>query len=196
MSNPNWPGRSPENLGDDGLRAPGGRAARGQLAGKAGRAIQGFFRRPEDASSAVNSLLENSVPADEITVYHVATSGSRRRLRVREDAGALRGALAGAVVGALIGFLIAVLAWFGALGEAWTAVLGSGGALGVLAMMAVTGAAGVPLGVLIGMGYWQGRRSFPQAHPGGSVTVSVETDDLAEVARRVLREAGAAEVTG
>ena len=195
MSNPTWPGRSPESLGD-GLRAPRGHAARGQFAGKAGRAIQGVFRRPEDASSAVNSLLENSVPADEITVYHVGASGSRRRLRVREDAGSLRGALAGAVVGALIGFLIAVLAWFGALGEAWTAVLGSGGALGVLAMMAVTGAVGVPLGVLIGMGYWQGRRSFPQTQPGGSVTVSVETDDLAEVARRVLREAGAAEVTG
>ena len=142
-------------------KQPSGHAARGPLAGKAGRKIEGVFVTAEDASRAVNDLLENSVPADQIQVDLVSAAAPPRRLRVGEDSGTSMGALAGAVVGAVVGLAVAVLASFGALGDAWAAAVGSGTALGILSMTVVSAVAGVPIGAVFGMAYWQGRRSLP-----------------------------------
>jgi hypothetical protein len=189
--------RSSSSRRDGDLAASRGHAARGTLAGKAGAAIEGVFQNAEDASNAVNDLLAQSVPADEIEVYLISAGAPPRKLRIREDSGTRRGALTGAIVGALIGFLIGVLASLGALGEAWTAILMSGTPLDVLSLMIVSAVVGVPIGAVIGMGYWRGRRSLqPIDGHGERVMVAVETAELADVARGVLREAGAIEVRG
>jgi hypothetical protein len=147
---------------------------------------------------AVDSLVANSIPADELDVYVVDESGKpTRKLNIRDEPGTRRGAILGAVVGASLGLLLVVLAFLDVLGESWIASFGPNAFLAGVALVCVSGAAGVPIGAVIGMGHWQGRKkiSVPDLERGGVIVV-VQTDEMADVARRVLRDTGAVNVTG
>ena len=160
--------------------------------------IKGLYRRPGDVSRAVDSLAANSIPVDELEVYVVDQLGKpTRKLAIRDEPGTRRGAVLGALVGASIGALVIALVFLGVLGESWTDAFGPNLLLSAVALICVSGAAGVPIGAVIGMGHWEGRKkvSVPEIEAGGVIVV-VQTDELADVARRVLRDTGAVDVTG
>lgn len=160
--------------------------------------VKGLYRTPGDVSRAVDSLVANSVPADDVDVYVVDELGRpTRRLSIRDEPGTTRGAIVGAVVGASLGVVVLALVFLGVLGASWIEAFGPNVAISALALIFVPAAAGVPIGAVIGMGHWQGRKkiSVPEIDTGGVIVV-VQTDELADVARRVLRDTGAANVTG
>lgn len=160
--------------------------------------IKGYFRRSSDVSRAVDSLVANSIPVDELDVYVVDEAGKPiRKLNIRDEPGTRRGAIMGGIVGASLGALLAILAWIDLLGEAWISAFGPNVFLSGMALTCVSGAAGVPIGAVIGMGHWQGRKkiSVPDLESGGVIIV-VQTDEMADVARRILQDTGAVKVTG
>ena len=160
--------------------------------------IKGLYRRPGDVSRGVDSLVANSIPVDELDVYVVDELGKpTRRLAIRDEPGTTRGAIIGALVGACLGALMVALVFLGLLGESWIDSFGPNIYISTLALICVPAVAGVPIGAVIGMGHWQGRKriSVPEIQSGGVIVV-VQTDELADVARRVLRDTGAVDVTG
>lgn len=161
-------------------------------------AVRGIFHGREGVKRAVERLAEKSVPADTITVWVLDDDGKpKRQVAVEDEAGTLRGALIGAAVGGAVGLAIAVLGLAGAFGAVGVERLGLGSLAGILRAIATGAAAGVPLGALLGLGHWRGRKTLSEDElDGGAAMVVVESDELAETARRVLEEAGAERVTG
>lgn len=160
--------------------------------------IKGLYRQPRDVSRAVESLVANSIPVDELEVYVIDELGKpTRRISIRDEPGTRRGAILGALVGASLGAVVVAFVFLGVLGESWIAAFGPNILLSAVALIGVSGAAGVPIGAVIGMGHWEGRKkvAVPDLDSGGVIVV-VQTDDLADVARRVLRDTGAVDVTG
>ena len=160
--------------------------------------IKGYYRQPRDVSRAVESLVANSIPVDELEVYVVDDSGKpTRKLNIRDEPGTRRGAIIGALVGASLGFLVVLLVFLDVIGGAWIDAFGPNVFLSAVALVCVSGAAGVPIGAVIGMGHWEGRKKISVPHlDSGGVIVVVQTDELADVARRVLQDTGAVNVTG
>lgn len=163
-----------------------------------GHTVEGFFHRPDDVARAVERLAAESVPADEVDVYVVDDTGATtRRISVQDEPGTLKGAIAGAAGGALVGLVIVILAVLDVFGEVAVDPLGATSLLGAIRTMVASAAMGVPIGAILGMGHWQGKkRMVASDFSGGAVKVVVETDELTDVARRVLREAGADQVIG
>ena len=157
--------------------------------------VTAVFSDPADVNRAVRRLTEKSVPADSIRVFLVDESGVRRReVDVEDEAGALKGALIGAAVGAGIGLLIVVLVPV-LMGGVSLGALDVASVLGALRAMAILAVAGVPLGAIVGMGHWRGRKRI--AETGLSphrIHVAVESDELATLARGILLESGAERV--
>jgi hypothetical protein len=157
--------------------------------------VTGVFRDPEDVKRAVRRLTAQSVPPDTIRVFLVDEQGRRsREIEVEDEAGALRGGLVGAGLGAILGLLIAILVpVFG--GGAGVGGLGMSTLLGTLRVMALCAVAAIPLGVIIGMGRWPGRRRIEETglRPH-RIHITVESEALAPRAREVLEAAGAERV--
>lgn len=160
--------------------------------------VRGMFTDREDAEDAVYRLGQESVPSDSISVHVFDPDAeTNRELHVEDEAGTLRGALWGAAGGAALGLLVALLVPTGLLGpmpsemfEAYTLTV----AVSVVAILAV---AGLPLGAILGMGHWRtGKRISDREFRRGTVWVSVRSDEMADVARRVLKNAGAERVSG
>lgn len=159
--------------------------------------VTGIFRDPDDVNRAVRRLTAKSVPADSIRVFLVDESGEpRQEIRVEDEAGALKGALIGAAAGAGIGLVIVILVPILMGGES-IAGLEVASLLGALRAMAILAVAGVPLGAILGMGHWQGRKRI--ADTGLSphrIHVAVESEELATLAREILADSGAEHVEG
>jgi hypothetical protein len=116
---------------------------------------------------------------------------------IEQEAGTLRGALIGAGAGAAIGLAIIVLAQAFVFGPGSSAPIDRGFssmALGVVVSLAL---GGLPLGAVLAMWRWHiGERVTDEELRTGAAWVVVESDEMAEVARRVLGEAGAERVAG
>lgn len=157
--------------------------------------VRGVFHDRDEVTRAVELLVGKSVPVDEITVTVMDASGApKREIPVEDEMGTLHGALLGAAFGSGLGFVAAVVAvglyagWselFSGIGLSW-ALRG--------ALIGVVG--GVPLGAILYMGRWRKKEAL-EAHDlrDGSVVVEVHSDELAELARQTLDEAGAERVT-
>lgn len=159
--------------------------------------VAGVFSRPDGVARAVEMLQAESVPADEIDVFAVDDEGKRtRRITVEDDPGTLRGAVIGAAVGATLGLVIMILSMTDLFGE-WGGPFSNTELIDVLRVMGAAAAMGVPIGAVIGMGHWQGKKKMVTRDFGqGAVMVVVESDEMQEVARRVLHASGADQVTG
>lgn len=159
--------------------------------------VEGVFHDRETLTRAVERLSEKSVPADSIRVFVRDESGERRReIAVEDESGVLRGALIGAGVGALVGLLIAIGVATGMFGPVGTEIFSVDGVLGALRAMLAAAAAGVPLGGVLGLGYWQGRKKIARTDfEEGTAVVVVESDQLSELAKRTLEEVGASDVS-
>jgi hypothetical protein len=160
------------------------------------RNIKGTFRDRKTASTAVRRLSEKSVPADEIEVLVMDAEGNlKRKVAIEDEAGTLRGAIIGAISGAVLGVVVIALVVAGVLGPTTTEPLGLTAVGGALRAALILAVAGVPLGAILGLGYWNGRtRISSREVRGGLIAVVVKSDDLAVTAREVLEEAGAGEV--
>lgn len=144
---------------------------------------------------AVERLAEKSVPADSISVFVHDGSGGRREVAVEDEPGALRGALIGAVVGAVTGLAISIAVAAGMLGSVDVGIISARGLTGALRAMAAGAAAAVPLGALLGMGHWRGRKKIEAEElRSGKAVVIVESDELSELAREVLKGVGGSDV--
>lgn len=153
--------------------------------------VAAIFRDRDSVIRAVERLAEKSVPADSVRVFVDDQAGGRREVPVEDESGALRGALIGAAVGALIGVGIVIAVALGLYGPAEVGVLSFRGVAGALRAILGGAAAAVPLGALLGLGYWQGRKKISKDDfRTGTATVVVESDELSELARGVLQETG------
>jgi hypothetical protein len=159
-------------------------------------AVVGTFDDRSSATDAVHGLAEQSVPADLIDVYVLDESGApTRAVEVEDEAGVLRGALWGLAGGAAVGLLIVVLVATGVLVDEPVDFFTYGAAGQALRIIALTALAGVPLGGVLGLGHWWGRKKISVDEAAtGSIMVAVTTDELTDVSRRVLERAGARDV--
>lgn len=168
------------------LRSPRGRPT----------VVEGAFTDRKTLIRAVERLAEKSVPADSISVFVQGESGERRReVEVEDEPGALRGALFGAAAGAVMGLAISIAVAAGMLGSVDLGIFSARGLMGALRAMAAGAAAAVPLGALLGMGHWQGRKKIDAEElKGGRAVVVVESDELSHLAREILEGVGASDV--
>lgn len=158
--------------------------------------VEGVFGDRKSLVRAVERLSQKSVPADSIRVFLRDADGERRReIDVEDESGALRGAVIGAVLGGVLGLGVAIAVATGAYGPVEVGFLTFRGMSGAISAVLATAAAAVPLGALLGLGYWQGRKRIDADElESGSAVVVVASDELSELARRVLTEAGASSV--
>lgn len=160
------------------------------------RTIRGTFQNRTTMSNAVRGLSEKSVPADMIDVQVIDADGNMmRQVEVEDEAGTLRGAIIGGICGALIGIAVIVFELAGGLGPDSTGTPGNTALGGAVRLAISVTLGGIPLGAIIGLGYWNGRTKVSKREMReGSVVVSVESDELAETARGVFEDAGAVAV--
>jgi len=160
--------------------------------------VEGTFEDRRRLTRAVRQLAEHGVPADTIRVYIVDAQGTRQReVEVEDEAGTRTGALIGAVVGAAIGLILAIPFSAGVSGEPAAEIGGLRALAGGVWLAMVLAVIGAPLGALLGMGRWQGRKRISsQELQGQSARLVVESEGLAKVAREVMAAAGATRVTG
>lgn len=160
--------------------------------------VKGVFHRKDRLADAVERLAEQSVPADDIGVFVLDASGEpAREIPVRDESGVLRGALVGAAFGAGLGLVVLLLALTGVFGPVGAELVSARSLVGAIRTVVGGAVAGVPLGAILGMGrWWDRRRISDEEMAGHGAIVTVESDALADVARRVLGEAGADRVTG
>jgi hypothetical protein len=161
--------------------------------------IKGRFRDSEHAAKAVERLADHSIPADEVRVFVVDDDGKpKRRIAVREGFGSKRGAIIGGLVGAGLGAVLALLVQADLLSSASIGGLNEAAPFFSVLWVAVAGGAvGVPIGAVVGMGHLLRRQRMTVSPTDPmSVMVIVETRELADEARRILREAGADDVSG
>lgn len=153
--------------------------------------VSGVFHDGKRVTRAVERLIGKSVPTDQITVTLMDADGEPKRdVPVEDEPGVLHGALVGAGAGAGLGFVSAIVAiglqvgWpelWSVFGVSWTL---RGALIGMVG--------GVPLGAVVWMGRWRKKDELADAVlDGGSVVVEVRSDDLADLARRILDDAGA-----
>jgi hypothetical protein len=157
---------------------------------------RGIFGDAEDVRRAVEDLLGNSVPADEIRVLVADEAMSEdREIPVNDEPGAGRGLLLGALGGAFLGAVAAL----GAVSvyQSPSVLVTLGGLQWVLIGAVVGALGGIPLGGVIGLGSWRrgAERVRASQSPHDQVIVEVHSDALAEKAIRILREAGAERVS-
>ncbi len=157
--------------------------------------VVGYFDDADGVARAVEELGAASVPADEIDVYVIDGHGERdRRVSVERRFGTTRGAVLGAVGGAALGLAAVVVAFFA---QGPGDPLGITSLSGIVRVVGASAAMGIPIGAVLAMGRWRGRTTLQTSDfANGGVAVVVETDQLSDVARRVLEDAGATRVTG
>ena len=160
--------------------------------------VRGVYSSREGVTRAVERLAQQSVPSDAIDVVVLDARGTEtRRVPVEDESGTLRGALIGAACGVALGVVIVVLTLAGVFGPVGAEPLGASTLAGALRAIVMAAVACVPLGAILGMGHWRGRKKIRLSEvEEGSVAVVVESDELAGVARRVLEETGARNVSG
>lgn len=159
-------------------------------------AVVGTFGDRGSATAAVHGLAERSVPADTIDVYVLDRTGvPTRRVEVEDESGVLHGVLLGLAAGTVVGLGIVVLAATGVLVDSDIDLLTYDSITWAFRVVALTALASVPLGGVLGLGRWRARKKISvDETESGSIVVVVATDEPTELARQVLREAGARSV--
>jgi hypothetical protein len=160
--------------------------------------VKGSFHDRRRLDRAVYALGQHSVPSDSIRVQVVDERGRLvRRIGIEREAGTFRGALIGAGAGALLGGIVLAVIPLAAFGVPWWPRLGVGAVVGALSAIVILAIGGLRLGGIIGMGHWRvGKRVSDEELEEGAAWVIVESDEMADVSRRVLRDMGAERLSG
>lgn len=154
--------------------------------------VKRVFPDVRGLNRAVTRLERRNVPVDEIHVYVLDDHGRpRRELTVEDESGTLAGALIGAVIGAAIGVVIVALAQLAPFERINDAIYGLGTIEGSFRLAGILALIGVPIGGILHMGRWNARRQLHEAdRSADGFLVVVETEELADLAGRVLDEVG------
>lgn len=145
-----------------------------------------LFRDEQEASRAVQALIEADFNSEEIGVV-IRRESEIEEVPLKHKTGILAGAIVGCLLGALLGALLLPL----------TPVIVASGAKATLGGAFMGFGAGALMGALAGMGFWKEKLAVPMssfAH-GGVLVGAMASNERAQVARRALHSAGAAETS-
>src|SRR6185369_2027915 len=148
------------------------------------RAVFGIYASPDAAERAVNALVGDGFPSEDVSVLMPDTE-STRAFAHRKETKAPEGATAGAAAGGIVGGTLGVLLALGALAIPGVGPLMAAGPLvAAFAGVGAGGAVGGLLGALIGAGIpeYEAKRYAGRVNNGG-VLLSVHAVTDGEVLR-------------
>lgn len=157
--------------------------------------VTGLFRTRGGAESAVESLVYNGYPREDISLLMSdATRGREFALQMATKAP--EGAATGATIGGAIGAIAASLVVLGIIVVPGLALVAAGPVVATLAGLGAGAAAGGVAGALIGLGLPEHEAKFyNEAIEKGGILVGVYAhDDRAAQARKLLEASGAEKV--
>jgi len=161
------------------------------------RAVFGIYATPESAERAVNALVNDGFPSQDVSVLMPDTE-STRAFAHRKETKAPEGATAGATAGGIVGGALGVLVALGSLAIPGIGPLIAAGPLVAgLAGVGAGGAVGGLLGALVGAGIpeYEAKRYAGRVKDGGVLlSVHAVTDGEVLRAKEVLRETGADDI--
>ena len=154
-----------------------------------------LFRTRTDAERAIDSLIYNGFPREDISLLMSdATRGREFALQMATKAP--EGAATGATIGGALGAIAAGLVVLGIIAVPGLAIVAAGPVVATLAGLGAGAAAGGLAGALIGMGIPEHEAKFyNEAIEKGGILVGVYAhDDRADQARKILEASGADKV--
>ena len=157
--------------------------------------VTGLFKTRGSAETAVDSLIDNGYPREDISVLMSdATRGREFALTMATKAP--EGAATGATVGGALGAIAAGLVVLGVIAIPGLAIVAAGPVVATLAGLGAGAAAGGFAGALIGLGLPEHEAKFyNEAIEQGGILVGVYAhDDRATQARKILEASGADKV--
>ena len=157
--------------------------------------VTGLFKSRSDAQRAVESLVDNGYPREDISLLMSdATRGREFALQMATKAP--EGAAAGATIGGALGAIAAGLVALGIIVVPGLALVAAGPIIATLAGLGAGAAAGGVTGALIGAGLPEHEAKFyNEAIERGGILVGVYAhDDRAAQAGKILEAAGAEKV--
>jgi hypothetical protein len=161
------------------------------------RAVFGIYASAEHAERAVNALVNDGFPSQDVSVLMPDTE-STRAFAHRKETKAPEGATAGATAGGIVGGTLGVLVALGSLAIPGIGPLIAAGPLVAgLAGVGAGGAVGGLIGALIGAGIpeYEAKRYAGRVKDGGVLlSVHVVTDGEVLRAKEVLRDTGADDI--
>lgn len=161
------------------------------------RAVFGIYASPEQAERAVNALVNDGFPSQDVSVLMPDTE-STRAFAHRKETKAPEGATAGATAGGIVGGTLGVLVALGSLAIPGVGPLIAAGPLVAgLAGVGAGGAVGGLLGALVGAGIpeYEAKRYAGRVKDGGVLlSVHVVTDGELLRAKEILRDTGADDI--
>lgn len=151
--------------------------------------VRGWFQQAEKVAKAVDRLVREKIPEDQIRVTVEDRDGRvLERIPVKQKMGALRGAAWGAGGGAVLGILLILFLSLGAFEWAGFAPMAGAVVVGFLRAAVAGAVAGLVVGGIWGMGHWQGQQELSaEALSQDYAVVTVRGEGLLERAERVLR---------
>jgi hypothetical protein len=161
------------------------------------RAVFGIYKTTVLAEGAVNALVDDGFPSNDVSVL-MADQESTREFAHHKDTKAPEGATAGATTGGVIGGTLGVLLGLGSLAIPGVGpLIAAGPIVAGLAGLGAGGAVGGLLGALVGMGIpeYEAKRYDGHVKDGG-VLLSVHCETPGEVlrAKELLKSTGAMDI--
>ncbi len=160
------------------------------------RLVTGTYHDEKKAADAIQELIGEGVPLDELSVV-IADAGSQRDVPIVHETAEGRAVVAGTAIGAVVGGVGAVLVTTGVLAAPGIGLLAAGPVLAIL-RGAIAGAfIGDLIGVHAGLAFW---KKEAEIHEGdlrdGAALIAVHSDDLHDAARAVFERTGADRISG
>lgn len=158
------------------------------------QAVTGTYHDQKKAAAAVEALVEQSVPLDEVSVVVTDRAGSHE-VPIVETSLVPKGAALGAGTGVLLGATGGILAATGVVDA--PGVLGDDPLLMLVRAIVGVGGLGYAFGVLGSLSIWKDEPELRgEDLEKGEAQVVVHSDDLHDKARAVLEATEADRVTG
>lgn len=161
------------------------------------RAVFGIYASEVQAERAVNALVDDGFPSQDVSVL-MPDQRSTREFAHHKDTKAPEGATAGATAGGVVGGTLGVLIGLGALAVPGVGpLLAAGPLVAGLAGLGAGGAVGGLIGAMVGLGIpeYEARRYEGRVKDGG-ILLSVHCETPGEIlrAKEILNSSGATDI--
>jgi hypothetical protein len=158
--------------------------------------VTGTFHDEEKAAQALQALINEGVPLDELSVV-VADERGEHDVPIEEKRPVLKSTLAGTALGAALGGVGAVLVATGVLAAPGIGLVAAGPVLAILRGVATGAFFGELVGLHAGLGFWKEEADLHgEDLKKGAALLVVHSDDLHDAARAVFERVGADRITG
>jgi hypothetical protein len=167
------------------------------MAAAKNKAVFGIYSSPDQAERAVNRLIDDGFPSQDVSVL-MPDQRSTRDFAHHKDTKAPEGATTGVTAGGVVGGALGVLVGLGALAiPGLGPLLAAGPIVAGLAGLGAGGAVGGLIGALVGMGIpeYEARRYEGRVKDGG-ILLSVHCETPGDIlrAREILSGTGAVDI--